>query len=132
MSGKKGRSGRKDIPDHMKWKKGQSGNPSGRPKHYITAERVRTVIDTLSAMSREAMHDKIQDPAATMLEIQIASIIARAAKDGDYGRMNFLLDRMIGKVSDEVNQRVTGASGEALPQIVVTLPSNSKEVKSDD
>jgi hypothetical protein len=41
-----------------------------------------------------------------MLEVMVASIMARAAKDGDYSRLEFLLARSIGKVKDisEVHQ----------------------------
>lgn len=55
-----------------------------------------------ASMTREELQGIVQDPTATMLEITIAAVFVKAAKDGDYNRLAFLLDRTIGKVREEI------------------------------
>ncbi len=93
-------------PDHLKWKPGQSGNPSGRPKGQLRRDDVEATIGRFAKLTREELQVIVQSPKSTMLDIMIAGIMAKAAKDGDYARLQFLLDRSIGKVKDvqEVHQ----------------------------
>lgn len=88
------------------WKPGQSGNPSGRPKGKLTRDEVEAIMARFTRLSREELQIVVQNPKSTMLEIMVASVMAKAAKDGDCARLNFLLDRSIGKVKDiqEVHQ----------------------------
>lgn len=79
------------------WKKGQSGNPSGKPKQLLTKDKVNAIIGKFSLLNREELQSLVQSPKTPMIEIMVASIMVRAAKDGDYARLSFLLDRSIGK-----------------------------------
>jgi hypothetical protein len=84
---------------HLKpFQKGQSGNPSGRPKALLTRTDVERVFQLFSGKNREQLQEVINDQKATMLEIMIASVMVKAAKDGDAARLQFLLDRAVGKV----------------------------------
>lgn len=86
---------------HLKnFVKGQSGNPSGRPKGLLTRAKVEATLGRFSSLTRAQLQEVVQDPASTMLEIMVASVMARAAKDGDASRLAFLLDRSIGKIKD--------------------------------
>jgi hypothetical protein len=87
-------------PVHSRFKPGVSGNPGGKPAQLLTKDKVAGVLGKFSAMSREQLQEVIQNPRSTMLEIMIASVMAKAAKDGDPHRLDFLLQRSIGKVSD--------------------------------
>ena len=89
-------------PDHVKWKPGQSGNPSGRPKGILTSDQVRALIGRFWGMTREQLHVVVQDQKSSMGEIMVASIMAKCAKDGDYTRLDGLLNRTIGKVKEQV------------------------------
>ncbi len=60
------------------------------------------MIGSLSVMPRSALEAIIKNPQSSMLELMVASIMARATKDGDYSRLDFLLQRTIGKVKDKV------------------------------
>lgn len=93
------------------FKKGQSGNPSGKPKtppdvleakKTTNADFVRIASQFLG-MTRQEVSQALNKPEASMLELLIGGIVAKAAKDHDYLRANFILDRTIGKVPDTIN-----------------------------
>lgn len=111
--------GRKPGPQahtSTQFKPGQSGNPKGRPVlppevkaiQALSPEYVKKIISKFSHMSKEEMRDFLQkgpdDPnGPNMMEIMIGSIVAKAAQDGDYTRLNFLLDRSIGRVKETID-----------------------------
>ena len=89
-------------PKHTQFKPGQSGNPSGKRNGGLTVDEVSDLMARFCRLSRDALQAVVQDPKSTMIEITVASILARAAKDGDYSRLEFLLSRSIGKVKDVI------------------------------
>ncbi len=93
--------------EHLRpWKKGQSGNPTGMPRipdylrgiASLTQLEVVKVISKYARMTRAELQIAATDANTPMLEVAIASVFAQAAKNGDYTRLSFLLDRAIGKV----------------------------------
>ena len=98
-----------------KFKPGQSGNPKGRPPlpaeiraiKSLSPQYVKKIISKLALMDREQMMEWIQKPlikgGPTNIELMVASIITKAVTDGDQGKLNFLLDRTIGKVVENRN-----------------------------
>lgn len=96
------------------FQKGQSGNPKGRPPippelkavKQLSPQSVRLLVSKFAAMSKEELAELLQKPDTPLIEITIGSIFAKAAKEGDYSRFNFLLDRSVGKVKDEVDINV--------------------------
>lgn len=112
-------AGRKPGPQAKpgtRFKPGQSGNPAGRKKlppeiqaiNSLTPEYVKKIISKFSQMSKEEMGTFLRlgpdDPGGpNMMEIMIGSIVAKAAQDGDYTRLNFLLDRSIGRVKETID-----------------------------
>lgn len=83
-----------------RWKPGQSGNPNGRPKGALTGLKVSVALGKFWEMTRAELMVAIQDPNTSMGDIIIASVMVRAAKDGDANRLNILLDRAIGRVRE--------------------------------
>jgi hypothetical protein len=84
------------------FKPGQSGNPGGKPKGILTNDKIQGVIGRFADMTRDELQAVIQNQKSSMLEITVASILAQAAKGGDYTRLEFLLSRTIGKVKDQL------------------------------
>lgn len=97
---------------------GQSGNPNGRPRlppelkaiQALSPSYIKMIIAKFSRMTKGEMGSFLMQPpeqgGPNMMEIMIGSIIAKAAQDGDYNRLNFLLDRAIGKVKEQVDLNV--------------------------
>lgn len=96
----------------MPFKKGQSGNPGGRKRMpqeikeltFLTKQRMIGVLNQFLYMTKDEIQAKLQDPNINMLEMAIGHIIAKAAKDGDPTRLNFVFDRIVGKVTDVTSQ----------------------------
>jgi len=93
------------------FKPGQSGNPSGRPKMPKELKEAKTLnqiqvaqlLNKFTHMTAKQLEERFNDPNATTMELMICKIVHQAIKTGDQARMNFLLDRMVGKVADNVN-----------------------------
>ena len=96
------------------FKKGQSGNPKGRPPmpedlrqiKKLSPALIRNIIAKLSRMSRIELEKHIKQSTTPMLEATIGNVYHKALVNGDYMRMNFLLDRTIGKVKDEIDMNL--------------------------
>lgn len=93
-------------PDYTRWKKGQSGNPGGKPKQLLTIASVSALMGRFAHLSEEQLATVLKDPKATVIEKMVGSVIMKAIQAGDYTRLSFLLDRTVGKVKDvsEVHQ----------------------------
>jgi hypothetical protein len=88
-------------PKNLKpFPKGTSGNQSGRPKDLLTKDKVDAIIGRFSYMNRDELQAVVQDPKTPMIEIMVASVMVKAAKDGDYSRLEAILARSIGKVKE--------------------------------
>lgn len=80
------------------------GNPGGgRPKDLLRRDDVRKIVGVLSKLEIEQVEKIATDKKTLMLEATVAAIYLRAAKDADPARLNFLLDRAIGKVREEIH-----------------------------
>ncbi len=97
-------------PEANRFKKGQSGNPSGRPKlpkelaeiKVISSTEVKHTISKCLRMNRLELHNLIQDPKSSVLELSISSGLTSIVKYGDLYKLSFLLDRVIGRIKQEV------------------------------
>ena len=72
------------------WKKGQSGNPNGRPKSGFALN------EYITDLANVELEDK-----KTMLEAVVAKVYEEAL-DGNMTAINFLADRILGKPSQSI------------------------------
>lgn len=91
-----------------RFKPGVSGNPKGHPstkkgeRKVLTRPRVEEEISKLADMPKDELMEVASNPKTPMLTIMIASVMVHAAKEGDSQRLNFLLDRSIGRVVEKL------------------------------
>jgi len=85
-----------------RYKKGESGNPNGRPK--ILPELKAILTDILSEVRT---NDK--GKSFTGLEIVLRSLHSKAAK-GDVRAIQEILDRFYGKVTQQIDTTTKGES----------------------
>lgn len=123
--------------DHLKphhFKKGQSGNPAGAAAHNPEIKKLKALteselveVGTLVVKGDvDNLRAIVKDPKSTAISAMMASVAIRAIAKGDSKALETLLCRLIGKVPDKVH--VSGANGG--PQVIVTMPSNGREVKT--
>jgi hypothetical protein len=74
-------------------------------------------------MNRAEISRVIKDPDSRMLDILVASIIAKAVQTGDAARLDFILNRTIGKVKEQIE--ITDS------RVEIQLAYNPKGVLTD-
>ncbi len=79
----------------------------GQPKDLADARKLTKaklcgLLNKHLWYTKDEARDIVQDPDTPMLEILIASIVNKAIVKGDEKRLNFILDRLIGKPEIEV------------------------------
>jgi hypothetical protein len=103
-------------------KKGQILNPKGRPVGTkIVPDEVKKynsviIADTISkyiTMDLLQLNDVIKNPNLPVLDIFIARILATGVQKSDQAKLNFIFERMVGKVKDHVD--VTSSDGSLAP-----------------
>jgi hypothetical protein len=78
------------------WKKGESGNPNGRPKG---ARNRSTII-------RELLETKATDGEEGQVADQLARALIRKASEGDVAAFRELFDSAYGKNSNKVENQI--------------------------
>lgn len=95
------------------WKKGVSGNPTGRPPSiysgfYREIEKSKSAVKKLIIMYFEMTEDQIrqrqQTPDISMLEKMLGECIARTTNDGNVDGFRKLLEIPFGKLPEETPQ----------------------------
>lgn len=85
-------------PNLKPWIKGQSGNPSGRPKALLTRTEAERTFQELSKKTSAELLALSESPKATQLELMIISAIQKTIETGDVYRLQYLMDRAVGKL----------------------------------
>lgn len=125
----------KEYPNLKHFKKGESGNPAGAQKHdpefkavkNLTKKEMIEVGNLIVKNDYSQLLKLAQTTKATSLQKMIASVVVKIIQEGDMKNLNILLDRLIGKVKDEIVHH-----GDLnAPQIILTLPDNGRTAKTE-
>lgn len=110
-------------PVHTRFKKGESGNKSGRPKGLFTIDQLKKVIAKHFDMTKEELAAILTNPKSKAIDLIVCSAIARAIKDGDIAKAEYLFMRSLGRVTEKVEIQH--------PEPVVIQRPNGEEVTLD-
>lgn len=121
-----------------KFKKGQVANPLGGAAHDPEMKKLRTLTRAeLVEIGNMVLKNNIKhlkeiskDEDATVIKRMLASIAYRIMIEGNMEAFDRLLNRMIGKVEDNV--KFTGAVPGSAVRINVTLPDNGRTAKEEE
>ena len=117
--------GHKNVEKH-KWKKGQSGNPKGRPKG---ARHLKTILQEYLDKDIDCtdpyLGKKTKKPTG---EVLIVKLIKKAIAQEDLGAMREIMDRIDGKpIATTVNVDAEGSYERWLADMGV-IPDDGDEV----
>jgi hypothetical protein len=104
---------KKPLPkaaEKYKFKKGVSGNPNGARAHNpavkalkkLTLETYREVVELVLTGNLTDLKAMAEDPATPAVQVGIATAFMKAIKEGDYGVIERIAERIIGKIPDEL------------------------------
>jgi hypothetical protein len=84
------------------FKKGQVANPGGRVKGLLTRTALENKISVAMNKTAKKLKEELKSGELSAIDAMIASIICRAVDNGDHLRLDFVLNRILGKVKDVV------------------------------
>lgn len=92
------------------FKRGQVANPEGRnplpPElrglRALKKEEVAIIIGKYTRLTMRKLKEALENPETPCLEKAIAKALQVAVHEGDITKINFILDRTIGKVTEKV------------------------------
>lgn len=105
----------KRVPNKP-FQKGVAANPAGRtplPKDLkaaiktvsrLTPALVSALITKYCYKTRDEIKEILSDPTTSAIDLTICTVLSKAMNNGDHQRLEFLLNRTIGKVADRVEQ----------------------------
>lgn len=99
-----------NIEPH-KWDKGQSGNPNGRPRKYVSQlkeigykkSEINDAIQAMMAMTMDELKEVWENKNATILEKTIANAMRKSMEKGTLYSLETLLSRVYGQPKQEID-----------------------------
>jgi hypothetical protein len=93
------------------WEKGESGNPNGRPRKYVSLlkehgyklSEINDTIQNMMAMDLEELKGVFENPKATILEKTVANAMKRSLEKGSLYSIETLLTRVYGKPKEQMD-----------------------------
>lgn len=114
------------------FKKGNKANPIGAKAHNglkaqlkkLTTQELSKMIELVMTKSVLDLQKIAQDPREIALKVGIASAMVRMINKGDFDALEKMLQRVVGKVKDEVDLNHNGIP-QAPPAVMhVYIPAN--------
>lgn len=78
----------------------------------LTRTKLEEVLHKHLHKSKEELMAVLKDPATIALELMVVSVLVKAINNGDQVRLQFLLDRLIGKVPEKVEMKTHDVTDE--------------------
>lgn len=90
------------------------------------ANKVEATLYKYMSSPIEVLQAVMKDPTTPSIELIVIKIITEAIKTGDQQRLNFLLDRTIGKVTDKLDIRAAVSTNSLHQQIIDEIENGNK------
>jgi len=95
--------------DDTKFKPGESGNPNGRPRKFVSllkeqGYKLSEINDTLMAllsMDMNELKEAFENPKATVLEKAVAGAIRKSIEKGSLYNIETIITRAMGKPKEQ-------------------------------
>ena len=101
----------KENIEKFKWDKGESGNPNGRPRKYVSLlkeqgyklSEINDTIQSMMAMDMDELKSVFDNSKATILEKTIANAMRKSLSKGSLYSLETLLTRVYGKPKEQMD-----------------------------
>ena len=101
---------KENIQKH-EFKKGESGNPNGRPRKFVTLlkeqgykrSEINDTIQAMLSMDMNELKGVYDDPRATILEKTVANALRKSLEKGTLYSIETLLTRVFGHPKQETH-----------------------------
>lgn len=118
------------------WKKGQSGNPKGRPKKIYTVlkekgfsgDDIKTAFGEMAWYTLNELKQVHKDEKKPVIMRIVANQFYLALSKGDWGKVKEILEHTIGKPTQGLEH--TGKDGQELPPIIFLQAPDDDEKDS--
>lgn len=98
------------------WEKGQSGNPNGRPRKYVSIlkdagyklSEINDTIQNMMAMNLDELKSVWDNKNATILEKTVAAAMRKSLEKGSLYSLDTLLTRVYGKPKETASVQTDG------------------------
>ena len=99
------------------WKKGQSGNPAGRPRKFVcqlkdmgyNKQDINQTIENMMAMTLDELADIYKNEMSTILERTIANAMRKSLERGSLYSLETLISRVHGTPKAELDLNANGS-----------------------
>ena len=109
---------KEDIKQH-EWTKGESGNPSGRPKG---SKNRSTILRELTELRVKQIDKVTGEEVWVSNEYRMAmAVIEKAIAKGDHQALNMIYDNIYGKLKDSVDMNTTETVSHEFKQLVSAI-----------
>lgn len=131
-------SSNKDKILPFSWKKGQSGNPNGRPRKFVcllkdmgyNKQDIDTTIQNMMAMTINELAEVFKDDNATVLEKTVANAIKKGIEKGTLYSIETLISRVYGMPNQQTDANVTLTNVNAnFGSVIPTAQQSSKDTQ---
>lgn len=107
------------IPNNKPFKKGESGNPTGRPKLPPEINAIRTgskpqIIDAYGRLATMSVGDAYLYEPKNLIEAGIKTCLVNFGESGETGEISKLWDQVHGKPTESMN-----VTAETVSEIIV-------------
>lgn len=98
-------------PTKTSFKRGENGYQKTVPKDLqearkLTKVEIELILNKYLHMQIGELMAQVKDPMKPTLEVLVMSVLITAIKKGDHDKLNFVFDRLIGKVKDNVDHTI--------------------------
>ncbi len=98
-------------PTKTSFKRGENGYQKTVPKDLqearkLTKVEIELILNKYLHMPIGELMAQVKDPMKPTLEVLVMSVLITAIKKGDHDKLNFVFDRLVGKVKDNVDHTI--------------------------